>query len=318
MGHTADIHQSNDGTAAVPAGQAHTDRAGDAFAGSGVAGGDETVRAGRGDGAALDGTLVLGDPTSGAIRAQQIQSRTLRAVAYVEFVGPAAPTLDRVGEAVAFDSSGGACTANLPDVATVLAGTRYWIKNKATGSNTVTIDPFGAQLIDGVATLALLPGQAAVIIADGTGWQVFAAKEGTSSGLGEGSILVWGNDNVAAAADSRSLNFGSERNTASVVGSQPGGGTESAWRAPRPGIVRNMRVRHNAAVGNGNPVVYTLTLNGVATTLTASLASGALGDASNLVAVVIVITNDLVTMVASKALSIGAGGVSATVAAELV
>lgn len=320
MGHTADIHHSNDGTAALPAGEAHVTRGGDAFPGGGSAGGSQTVRAGRGDGATQDGTLFLGDPTSGSLLAQQTKSETRRAVRFTAFAGPGATLLGRINEAIEVDTSGGAFTVNLPPLASVLDGSRYWIKNRVGGTNSVTIDPSGAETIDGALTLTLLPGQAVVILAEpGVGWLVFACCDGAGSGtLGQGSVLVWGNDNVAAAADSRSLNFGSERNTASIVGSQPGGGTESAWRAPRPGLVRNMRVRHNAAVGNGNSVVYTLTLNGVATALTASLASGALGDATDLVNVVIVLTGDLATMVASKALGLGAGGVSATVSTEFV
>ena len=131
-----------------------------------------------------------------------------------------------------------------------------------------------------------------------------------------GSFLLWGNNSVAAAADTRVLAPGYDRTTANISGSETGGGSEGAWRAPRAGTILNLRVRHNAAVGNGNAVVYTLRVNGILTALTASRVTGVIGDSSDLVNSVAVVAGDLIEMVASKALGIGAGGVVCQVAVE--
>ncbi len=132
------------------------------------------------------------------------------------------------------------------------------------------------------------------------------------------ALLQWGNDSVAAAADTRALAPGFSRNIADTIGGLPGGGTEGLYRASRAGTLRNMRVRHNSNVGNGNDVVYTVFVAGVATAITATLASGAIGDASDLVNTAAVAAGDLIQVRASKALSIGAGGVSVMVDLEFV
>ena len=70
-----------------------------------------------------------------------------------------------------FDLNGNA-TANLPD-ATTIPGRIYVIKiNRTDVANTLTIDPNGAQTIDGNATLDLLCQQAITIQSDGTNWRV--------------------------------------------------------------------------------------------------------------------------------------------------
>lgn len=52
---------------------------------------------------------------------------------------------------------------------------------------------------------------------------------------------------------------------------------EIAMVCPRAGTLQNFFVRHNVARGNGNPVVYTVLKNGVATAMTVSLATGVAG-----------------------------------------
>lgn len=123
-------------------------------------------------------------------------------------------------------------------------------------------------------------------------------------GAGAAGFVGWGNGSVAAAADTRFLSPWHDPGTASLT-------SVGAWRAPRAFTARNLRVRHNSAVGNGNSVAYFLRINGVNTALTVSLATGAVGDASDLVNAVAVAAGDLVEFVAVKALGIGAGGVDA-------
>ena len=82
-------------------------------------------------------------------------------------------TLDRDDYTVLVDSSGGNRTINLPTAASA----RYKIYEikKIDAANTVTIDPSGAELIDGVATKVLSNDNEAVIIqSDGTGWHILA------------------------------------------------------------------------------------------------------------------------------------------------
>jgi hypothetical protein len=80
-------------------------------------------------------------------------------------------TLDATDYTVVFDLNGNA-TANLPD-ATTIPGRIYVIKiNRTSVTDTLTIDPNGAQTIDGNATLDLLCQQAITIQSDGTNWRV--------------------------------------------------------------------------------------------------------------------------------------------------
>jgi hypothetical protein len=59
-------------------------------------------------------------------------------------------------------------TLNLPNVSHV-RGIVYHIKNTASSGN-VTIDPLGAQTIDGSSTLVLGPGDKVTIVCTGNHW----------------------------------------------------------------------------------------------------------------------------------------------------
>jgi hypothetical protein len=72
------------------------------------------------------------------------------------------------------------CTANtftvsLTAAATLGAGFNCWIWNTGTGA--ITIDPSGAETIDGIATLTLRNGEGTQIVCDGTNWQTGDQKE---------------------------------------------------------------------------------------------------------------------------------------------
>jgi hypothetical protein len=75
------------------------------------------------------------------------------------------------------------------------------------------------------------------------------------------------------------------------------------FRLPRAGTVRNLRIRHNITAGNGNLIVYTVRINGVATALTVSLAS-TVSDGSDLVNSVVVASGDLIDIEVTKALDV--------------
>jgi hypothetical protein len=80
-----------------------------------------------------------------------------------------------------------AVTANLSAVATIIAAidtTKFRVTIKNLGAGTCTIDPNGAETLDGSATLALLTNESAEVQIDaaGTGWNVVRAA---------GAMLSW-------------------------------------------------------------------------------------------------------------------------------
>ena len=112
---------------------------------------------------------------------------------------------------------------------------------------------------------------------------------------GGSSILTWGNSDEGADTTERYLSPGFGLQTAST--------TQLRYVVPRSGIVRNMYVRHNVGNGNGNDIVYTLHVNGVASSLTVTLAStGTQG--SNLTDSVAISAGDEIDVVVTKALAI--------------
>lgn len=63
----------------------------------------------------------------------------------------------------------GTFTVSLTAAATLKSGFNCWIWNTGTGA--VTIDPSGAETIDGLTTLILRQGEGTQIVCDGTNWQ---------------------------------------------------------------------------------------------------------------------------------------------------
>lgn len=108
--------------------------------------------------------------------------------------------------------------------------------------------------------------------------------------------LLWGNNSVAATVVTRFLTPGYTSSLAQT--------TTIQIRVPRPGTLRNLRVRHNGTAGNGNAIVYTVRVNGVASVITVSLASTAT-DASDLVNTAAVASGDLLDIQVTKALGVG-------------
>jgi hypothetical protein len=123
-----------------------------------------------------------------------------------------------------------------------------------------------------------------------------------------GGIIGWGGGNLAATTVTRFLWpwYGDELVPTAAV----------QIRVPRPATLRRFYVRHNTPIGNGNAIVYTLRVNGVATAVTVSLASTGT-DVSNLVNSAVVAAGDLVDIVVTKAVAIGNGNVTVTATIEL-
>jgi hypothetical protein len=77
-----------------------------------------------------------------------------------------------------------------------------------------------------------------------------------------------------------------------------------SFRVPFAGTLRKLRVRHNTPAGNGNAIVYTVRINGSASSLTVSLASTS-ADGSDLVNAPTVAAGDYVDVEVTKAAGIG-------------
>jgi hypothetical protein len=87
-------------------------------------------------------------------------------------------------------------------------------------------------------------------------------------------------------------------------------------RVPRAGTLKNFYVRHNITAGNGNPIVYTIRINGVGSALTVSLNSTT-ADGNDLANTVGVAKGDLIDVIITKAAAVGASPRDVTVSVEL-
>lgn len=173
---------------------------------------------------------------------------------------------------------------------------------------------FGINILDENVAIPNNPHQALNFI--GAGVQAVDAGGGQSNVfvpggvVADGAVLVWGSDNLGAAADTRFIPPG--RSNGLAV-------TTSIYRFPLPraGTLRNLFVRHNSAGGNGNLVVYTVIVNGVATTITASLATGAVGQASDIVNGFAAVQGDFVAIRCVKPVAVAGGNIDVQVSLEL-
>lgn len=78
-----------------------------------------------------------------------------------------------------------AATMNLPALADLPIGWRCWVLNA--GSADVTVDPSGAETVDGAATAVLVPGQRAMLVRGAGGWHLF--RDGTDRVLRSGDQM---------------------------------------------------------------------------------------------------------------------------------
>lgn len=110
------------------------------------------------------------------------------------------------------------------------------------------------------------------------------------------AVLGFGDGGIGAAADTRFLSpwYGDDLSFGLLTPAA------ADIPVPRAGTLRNLFVRHNTANGNGASVVYTIMVNGVATALTVTLATGAIGQGSDLVNSVVVAQGDRVRLRAVK------------------
>jgi hypothetical protein len=90
----------------------------------------------------------------------------------------------------------------------------------------------------------------------------------------------------------------------------------NAMVLPHAGTIRNLYVRHNAAGGTGPVVNYFVLINGVVSALTVTLATGAVGQASNTVNILAVNAGDRIELQAVKPAAIGGGDIDVQVTVE--
>jgi hypothetical protein len=122
------------------------------------------------------------------------------------------------------------------------------------------------------------------------------------------AVLSWGGGSIAASTATRYLSPWWDTGIAPLSPVQ--------WRSPRTGTVRSLRIRHNTPTGNGNDIVYTLRVNGVATALTVTVASTS-ADGSDLVNSVAVAPGDLLDIEVTKATTIVDGLLGVVATAEM-
>lgn len=109
-------------------------------------------------------------------------------------------------------------------------------------------------------------------------------------------MLAWGNSGVSATTTARYLTPFFDDSLAKTSPTQ--------FRVTRAGTIRKLRIRHNLPNGNGNNIVYTLRVEGVATALSVTMASTDT-DGSDLVNSVAVNDGDRLDIEVTKGASVG-------------
>ncbi len=78
-------------------------------------------------------------------------------------------------------------TLSLGAAATLGDGFIFGVVN--TGTGTITLDPNGAETIDGLTTKNIGPGQSAFVVTDGTSWRTVGLSGGGASGGGSNQVF---------------------------------------------------------------------------------------------------------------------------------
>lgn len=147
------------------------------------------------------------------------------------------------------------------------------------------------------------------LVGVGVALHSFTHQPGGTDQVPYGSIVAWGDNSVVATTTTRYLTpyyHDAEAQTSPIQ-----------FRVPRAGLFRNLRVRHNSPNGNGNAIVYTLRVEGIASALSVSLASTA-ADGSDLVNSVSVANGNRIDIEVTKALAVGTSPNDITATAEFI
>src|SRR3990167_771747 len=109
---------------------------------------------------------VLDDTTAAAARATQ------KILVHAVLTKTATYPVVEADDGKLIDCTSGTFDVDLLAAASAGAGFALAVKNSGTG--VITIDPDGAELIDGIAGLILLPDDEALVVSDGSAWKSFA------------------------------------------------------------------------------------------------------------------------------------------------
>lgn len=111
------------------------------------------------------------------------------------------------------------------------------------------------------------------------------------------TMLAWGNRGISATTTTRFLApfYDDSLAKTSVV----------QFRVTRDGTLRKLRVWQSSPAGNGNDIVYTVRVEGVATALSVTMASTAT-DGADLVNEIAVVDGDRIDIEVTKAAGVGA------------
>lgn len=185
----------------------------------------------------------------------------------------------------------------------------------ASVTGTAPIHSSGGQNPDiSIETQAVVPDQSGhageFLTTNGTTSSWAPVPPGPPGPAGAGAVLFWGNNDLSPSTTTRFLTPGYD-----PTGLAPTSAVELV--APRAGTLRNLFVRHNVANGNGNPIVYTVFVNGVATAITTSRVTGAVGTSSDTANSVAVAQGARVSIRVTKAAGVVNGMVQATATLEI-
>jgi hypothetical protein len=242
----------------------------------------------------------------------------------VPTAGAPHPTLNFVGNGVtATDAGAGVATITIPGGVTIqdegapiaanphptlnFVGGGVTATDAGAGVATITI-PGGVTIQDEGAPIAANPHFTLNFV--GTGVTAADAGAGvTSITVPTTGALTFGADDIGAGADTQFIALGT--NALSF--------TTDVHQLPLPyaNTVKNFFIRHNTANGNGQSVSYTIMKNGVATAITAALATGAIGQGGDITHTVAYVAGDTISLRAVKALAIGAGTLDVQVSIQL-
>ena len=129
-----------------------------------------------------------------------------------------------------------------------------------------------------------------------TAGQVLVATSGTAGVWAPFTSMVhWGNNSVTNTTTTRFLSPGWIAGTAPTAAIQ--------WRVPFAAVLRNLYIRHGTGAGNGNNIVYTVRVNGVASSLAVTIASTAT-NGQNTANSVTVAAGDLIDITVTKAVDV--------------
>ena len=107
-------------------------------------------------------------------------------------------TVSESNRAVVIDASAGALALTLPLSTSLSAGFYTFVRNSSTGN--ITLSPSGTELLDGLSTKVLAPGESLILICTGLNW--------ISVGFGRDATFVFGEVVLNAATTSITLTSG--------------------------------------------------------------------------------------------------------------